>query len=66
MIDWMPRNIIEHDRTCPQIEFVPPNECEDTDAVPGTKGKLDTMAERVRLGQPLHHKDDGPEYKEDE
>ncbi len=62
MDDWKPRNVIEHDKTCPEEEFVPPNKCEATNAMAGTKDRLDVYAQRVRDGQPLHHKDDGPKF----
>ena len=59
------RNIFEemrslgHDR-----DFVPRDisELRSTDAVVGSRRKLEVMAERVQLGLPIFHPDDSSEY----
>lgn len=38
--------------------FEPPNYSSPTLANPGSPKKIDVMAERYRLGQPLHHVSD--------
>jgi hypothetical protein len=35
-----------------------------TKAIPGTKEKLDVLADRVRAGLPLWHESDRPDYEE--
>jgi hypothetical protein len=37
---------------------VPANDFDGTDAMPGTRGKLEALAERLRSGLPLWHPDD--------
>ena len=59
-----PKNINEHNVMHSHLPFIPANECEATEALQGTRGKIDVMAQRVKLSQPVHHKDDGPEYWE--
>lgn len=59
------RNIFEemqflgHDR-----DFVPRDisELRSTDAVVGSRRKLEVMAERVQLGLPMFHPDDSSDY----
>lgn len=41
-----------------EITFEPPNLTSPTQANPGTVTKIHVMAERYRLGQPLHHVSD--------
>ena len=35
---------------------------QSTSAIPGTKEKLDVLADRVRAGLPLWHESDRPDY----
>jgi hypothetical protein len=50
-------------------DFEPPevasSQFDSTDAMPGTKTKLDVLAERVQLGLPLWHPDDRDEVPDD-
>lgn len=45
-------------------EDVDPSRYQATTAVPGTKGKLEILAERARAGLPLWHEHDRPDYDE--
>jgi hypothetical protein len=47
-------------------ESVEPDDYQATSAIPGTKEKLDVLAERVRSGLPLWHESDRPDYDEPE
>jgi hypothetical protein len=49
-------------------DFVPRDisELRPSDAPVGSRRKLEVMAERVRLGFPLFHPDDSPDYGEEE
>ena len=40
------------------IDYVPPNQCEPTDAQPGSKEKVKILMARIENGQPLWHDDD--------
>ena len=57
----MPKSVLEAiklgfwDFEPPEVEF---NEFDASDDMPGTKAKLDTLAQRVRNGLPLWHMDD--------
>jgi hypothetical protein len=50
-------------------DFEPPevesNQFDSTEAMPGTKAKLDVLAQRVQRGLPLWHPDDRDEVPED-
>ncbi len=43
-------------------ETVEANQFDSTSAMPGTKQKLDILAERIREGMPLWHPSDRSEY----
>jgi hypothetical protein len=45
-------------------DSVEPDEFQATRAIPGTKEKLDVLAERVRSGLPLWHQSDRADYEE--
>lgn len=57
----MPKSILEAvkmgfwDFEPPQLDY---SEFEASDAMPGTREKLNAMAERLRLGMPLWHTSD--------
>ncbi len=63
----MPRSVLEAIKLG-FWDFEPPavdgGEYEATDAMPGTKAKLDVMAERVRAGLPLWHPRDRDDMDE--
>ena len=50
-------------------DFEPPevesNQFDSTEAMPGTKAKLDVLAQRAQSGLPLWHPDDRDEVPED-
>ena len=59
------RNVFEAILECGHDEdFVPvtTDEFTPTEAPAGSRQKLDVMAERVRRGEPLWHKDDRSDY----
>jgi hypothetical protein len=47
-------------------EQVEPGGFQATTAIPGTKEKLDVLADRVRAGLPLWHESDRCNYEENE
>lgn len=64
----MPRSVLEAIKLG-FWDFEPPEVEEDffdaTDAMPGTRAKLDVMAERVRAGLPLWHPFDRDDMEAD-
>lgn len=45
-------------------ENVDPSRYQSTKAIPGTKDKLEILAERVRAGLPLWHESDRTDYED--
>ena len=66
-VDRMYKNVLDAIREGDwffEPEDVDPNRYQATGAVPGTREKLDILAERARIGLPLWHRSDRADYEE--